>query len=109
VEQSADPDSSLITFVYNDEMAILISPDLEAQAKQQAKAEGLTTEAYLERLIREDEEWRELADNPLDETAAEFTEIRAAVQEGLSQAERGEGRPAQDVFADLRRRNGISR
>lgn len=62
-------------------MAILISPDLEAQATQKAQAEGLITEAYVERLIREDEEWRELADETIDETDAEFTAIHAAVQE----------------------------
>jgi hypothetical protein len=94
-------------------MAILISPDLEAQARQKASVEGLTTEAYVERLIREDEDWRELPEEslaePLDQTHAEFGEIRAAVQEGLAQAERAEGRPAREVFTDLRRRHGIPR
>jgi predicted transcriptional regulator len=94
---------------YNSPMAILISPDLEAQARQKARAEGLTTEAYVERLIQEDEEWRELPEEPLAETDSEFREIHAAVQEGLAQAERGEGRPAQEVFAELRRRHGIPR
>lgn len=88
-------------------MAILISPDLEAQVRRKASAEGLTTEAYVERLILEDEDWRLLPDEPFDETAEETREIRAAVQEGLAQAERGEGRPAQEVFAELRRRHGI--
>ena len=90
-------------------MAILISPNLEAQARQKARAEGLTTEAYVERLIREDEDWHELSEETIDETTAESAEIRAAVQEGLAQAERGEGRPAEEVFADLRRRHGIPR
>jgi hypothetical protein len=94
---------------YNRPMAILISPDLEAQAKQKASAEGLTTEAYVERLILEDEEWRELATESLGESDADISEIRTAVQEGLAQAERGEGRPAQEVFADLRHRHGIPR
>jgi len=90
-------------------MAILISPDLEAQARQKARAEGLTTEAYVERLIREDEEWRELPEESFDETDPEFAEIHAAVQEGLTQAERGEGRPAREVFAELRRKHGRPR
>jgi predicted transcriptional regulator len=60
-------------------------------------------------MIREDEEWRELSDEPLDETDSEIIEIQAAVQEGLAQMERGEGRPAHEVFADLRRRHGIPR
>ena len=33
--------------------------------------------------------------------------IRAAVHEGLEQAERGEGRPATEVFAQLRAKHGI--
>jgi predicted transcriptional regulator len=94
---------------YNSGMAILISPDLEAQVRKRASAAGLTTEAYVERLILEDEDWRELPEEPLDVTDEEFQEIHAAVQEGLAQAERGEGRPAKEVFADLRRRHGIPR
>jgi predicted transcriptional regulator len=90
-------------------MAILISPDLEAQASQKAKAAGLTTEAYVERLILEDEDWRELPGEAFDEKDEEFLEIQAAVQQGLAQAERGEGQPAHEVFAELRRRHGISR
>jgi predicted transcriptional regulator len=90
-------------------MAILLSPELEARARQKANAEGLTMEAYVERLIREDEAWRELPDEPLVEDSAEFHEIDAAVKEGLAQAERGKGRPAQEVFTELRQRHGISR
>ncbi len=76
-------------------MKITISAELEAQLEQKASAEGLTVEAYVERLIREDD--------------AEFDEIRAAVSEGLAQAERGEGKPAREVFAELRARHGVPR
>ena len=88
-------------------MAILISQQLEARAREKASAAGLTTEAYVERLILEDEDWRELPDEPLEQNTPEFDQIRAAVEEGLAQAERGQGRPAQDVFAELRRRHDI--
>jgi len=33
----------------------MISPDLEARLRAQAQAEGLSVEAYLERLVRVDE------------------------------------------------------
>jgi hypothetical protein len=90
-------------------MTITISAELEAQMNAKAKAEGLTVEAYVERLIREDSVWVESMEEPLDETSAEYDEIRAAVSEGLAQAERGEGKPARDVFAELRARHGLPR
>jgi predicted transcriptional regulator len=41
---------------------------------------------------------------PITPHDPESAEIRAAVMEGLEQAKRGEGRPAEDVFAELRDR-----
>ena len=90
-------------------MTITISVELEAQIKEKAKVEGITVEAYVERLIREDAAWVESMEEPLHETGTECDEIRAAVSEGLAQAERGEGKPARDVFAGLRSRHGLSR
>ena len=90
-------------------MNIAISPELEAQLQQKATAEGLTVEAYVERLIREDAAWAETTEDPLQETDPEFDEIRAAVSEGLAQARRGEGKPASEVFAELRTRHGVPR
>jgi hypothetical protein len=90
-------------------MTITISAELEAQIKEKAKAEGITVEAYVERLIREDGAWAESLEEPLDETGTEGDAIRVAVSEGLAQAERGEGKPARDVFAGLRARHGLSR
>ena len=39
----------------------------------------------------------------------EFRETKAAIDEALEQGERGEGRPAEEVFAQLRAKYGISR
>ena len=39
----------------------------------------------------------------------EFRETKAAIDEALEQGQRGEGRPAEEVFADLRAKYGISR
>jgi len=90
-------------------MTITISPELSEQVREKARAEGLSIEGYVERLIREDEEWVEFSEELLNETDSEFVDIRAAVSEGLQQSERGEGRPAQQVFAELRKKHGLPR
>jgi predicted transcriptional regulator len=90
-------------------MKITISAELEAHLQHQANAEGLTVEAYVERLIREANAWAESIEDPLKETDPEYGEIRAAVSEGLAQAERGEGKPAREVFGELRARHGVPR
>lgn len=90
-------------------MTITIPPQLEAHVRDKAQAEGVSVEVYIERLIREDEEWTEESDGPLDENDPEFAEIRAAVREGLQQAASGEVRPAEEVFAELRAKHGIPR
>jgi predicted transcriptional regulator len=90
-------------------MTITIAPQLEARVRDKARAEGVTVETYIEQLIREDEEWAEESEGPLHENDPEFAEIRAAVREGLEQADRGEGSPADEVFAELRAKHGIPR
>jgi predicted transcriptional regulator len=50
----------------------------------------------------------EIAEEPLQQADPEFDEIRAAVSEGLAQAARGEGKPAREVFAELRARHAIA-
>jgi predicted transcriptional regulator len=85
-------------------MTITIPPQLEAHVRDKAQAEGVSIEAYIELLIRDDEEWTEETEGPLDENDPEFAEIQMAVREGLQQAERGEGRPAEEVFAELVRK-----
>lgn len=90
-------------------MTIRISSQLETHVREKALAQGLSVEAYIEQLIRDDERTAEEPLDPLDETDPEYVEIRAAVEEGLEEAERGEGRPADEVFAELRTRHGIPR
>jgi predicted transcriptional regulator len=90
-------------------MVITIAPELEIGLQKKAEADGISVEAYVERLIREDEDWGERAERVLSDTDPEFAEVRAAVREGLEQAERGEGRTAEEVFAELRARHGLSR
>ena len=89
-------------------MEITISSELVEQAREIAKAEGLTVEAYLERLIREDQEWREYSEEPLDAADPEFEEVRQAVMEGLEDVEGGDSKPAAEVIAELRAKYGIS-
>lgn len=90
-------------------MTITIASELDEQVSKRAHAEGLSVQAYVERLIREEDGWIEQAEEPLAETDPEFAEISTAVQEGLLQAERGEARSAREVFAALRARHGVSR
>jgi predicted transcriptional regulator len=90
-------------------MTITLPPELESLIRDKAQAEGLTVDAYVERLIREDEDWGECRDKPLESTDPEFQEIQAAIAEGLEQADRGESWPAQEIFSELRAKYGISR
>jgi len=84
-----------------------VSPELETELRNKAQAEGISIEAYVERLIREDEDWDEQSEPPLDESDPGFENIRVAVMEGLAQAEHGESSPAGEVFAELRDEHGI--
>ena len=88
-------------------MTITIDSEFEEQVRRKARAQGITVENYIERLIREDSGWEHLED-PIEETDPEFEEIRAAVMEGLGEVERGDARPARDVFAELRSKHGLS-
>jgi predicted transcriptional regulator len=90
-------------------MTITIAPELEGLVQERAHAAGLSVEAYVESLIREDFDWAECSEPELEETDEEFAEIKAAVEEGLAQAERGETIPAEQVFAELRAKYGLSR
>ncbi len=90
-------------------MNLAVSPELETQLRNKAQAEGISIEAYVERLVREDEHWDGQSDPPLDENDPEFENVRLAVMEGLAQAEHGESRPAEEVFAGLRAKHGLPR
>ncbi|HTE17619.1 MAG TPA: hypothetical protein VK689_04465 [Armatimonadota bacterium] len=55
---------------------------------------------------------RQYSQEPQEERLAELERLRAAedlaaIREGLAQADRGEGRPAADVFAELKRKHGL--
>ena len=86
---------------------IQIAPELEAQAKERARVEGISVEAYLERLIREDGDWEEFREASLSEADPEFAGIKEAVDTGLTQADRGETTPVEEVFAALRSKHGL--
>ena len=42
----------------------------------------------------------ELIADPIDEQDPAYSDTRAVIAEGLEQAERGEGRPVREVFAE---------
>jgi len=84
-------------------MTITLPDELAERLHARARDEGLTVEALLDGLLAGD--WAE--DPDYREDPSEIDEIREAVAEGLDQARRGEGRPANEVFAELRARHGI--
>lgn len=90
-------------------MTITISREAEDLLRRRASAEGMSVEAYIEQLVREDNAWGELSEAPISPQNKSFAEVQTAVMEGLAQAKRGESRPAADVFAELRAKHGISR
>jgi hypothetical protein len=86
-------------------MTITIQPELERLLLERAKAEGLSADAYVAQLIRENVDWQ---DQPLSADDLDFVDIQASVQEGLAQAEANQTRPAREVFAGLRAKYGLS-
>jgi len=90
-------------------MTITIPSDLQAQLVKRAREAGVPVDTYLECLIRDDVAWGERSRPVLDEQDPDFADIRTKVRQGMRQAERGEGRPAKEVFARLRTKHGLSR
>ena len=90
-------------------MNITISSETGERLRQKAEAEGLSIEAYIEHLVLECEGWDDLAEAPITRQDTEFSEVQAAVMEGLEQARSGKGRPAEHVFAELQAKHGIPR
>ena len=87
-------------------MTITLPDELAERLQTRARQHGVSVEALLEDLL--DDEWFELSEADDDrEDEAELEEIRTAVAEGLEQMRRGEGRPAEEVFAELRAKHGI--
>jgi hypothetical protein len=72
-------------------MTITISPEAERRLRERAHAEGVSIGAYVEQLIREDEECGEVAEAPIAHHDPEFGEVKAALTEGLYYA----------IFGDL--------
>jgi len=90
-------------------MTITIPSDLQVQLLERAREEGVSVDVYLERLIREDAAWGEYSGPVLDEADPDFGDISDKVAQGVKQAERGEGRPAKEVFTRLQAKHGLSR
>lgn len=61
-------------------MSLTIHPDLEARLRARAKAEGITVEAYLQHLLRSDQE--------------DIDDLEALALEGLNSGEPIEASPA---------------
>jgi hypothetical protein len=73
-------------------MSIAIDPDLEARLRARAEAEGLTVEAYIERIARDDQQAEE--------------ELEALALEGLNS---GESIEADEKYWEEKRRRLIER
>jgi predicted transcriptional regulator len=86
-------------------MNITLSPDLQKRiAKKVERGDVGTADALVEQALNF---YLDYEGSELDEE--DFRDANAAIGEALKQAKRGEGRPAEEVFADLRARHGISR
>ena len=73
-------------------MSITINPSLEAKLRARAEIEGLTVEAYVERIARDDQQAEE--------------ELEALVVEGLSS---GDPIPADQEYWQEKRRGLVDR
>ncbi len=73
-------------------MSITIHPELEERLRSRAQAEGLSVDAYVERMIRDDQRAEE--------------ELEAAALEGLNS---GEPFPADEVYWERKRRSAVER
>jgi len=78
-------------------MTIELTGDQQKQIEEQVSLGRFPTP---DALVRE-------AVTRLLEEEAEAASVRQAVAKGLEQAERGELRPAEEVFAELRAKHGI--
>jgi hypothetical protein len=86
-------------------MDITLSPTLQKRiADKVERGDVQTADALVEEALSF---YLDYEEGEMDEP--EFRETKAAINEALAQGERGEGRPAQEVFADLRAKYGLSR
>ena len=85
-------------------MTITLSPELQKRiAEKLESGDAGSTDALVEQALKFYLDYEE------GEDGQEFLETKSAIDEALEQAERGERRPAEDVFAQLRARHGLSR
>jgi Arc/MetJ-type ribon-helix-helix transcriptional regulator len=86
-------------------MNITLSPELQKRiaAKVQHGEVG-SADALVEYALNF---YLDFEEGGMDEE--EFLETKAAIDEALEQGNRGEGRPAEQVFAQLRAKHGIPR
>jgi Arc/MetJ-type ribon-helix-helix transcriptional regulator len=83
-------------------MNITLGPDLEKRiAEKIERGDVETADAFVEEALN-----FYLA---YESGGMEEAEMQAAIDEALDQGSRGEGRPAEEVFANLRAKHGISR
>ena len=86
-------------------MNITLSPELQKRiaAKVQHGDIG-SADALVEHALNF---YLDFEEGGMDEE--EFLETKAAIDEALEQANRGEGRPAEQVFAELRAKHDVTR
>jgi predicted transcriptional regulator len=86
-------------------MNVTITPELQKRIAEKIEHGDVeTADALVEQALTF---YLDYEESVMDEK--EFRETKAAIDEALEQAQRGEGRPAEEVFADLRARYGTSR
>jgi len=86
-------------------MNITLSPELQKRiAEKVERGDVGTADALVEQALRF---YLGYEAGEMDEE--EFRETQAAISEALEQGERDEGRPAAEVFRDLRAKHGLSR
>ena len=85
-------------------MNITITPELQKRVAEKVERGDVgTADALVEQALTF---YLDYAESEMDEE--EFRETKAAIDEALEQGQRGEGRPAEEVFADLRAKYDIS-
>jgi Arc/MetJ-type ribon-helix-helix transcriptional regulator len=86
-------------------MNITISPELQRRIAEKVERGDIgTADAFVEQALSF---YLDYEEGEMDEL--EFRDTKAAIDEALEQGERGEGRPAEEVFATLRAKYGIPR
>ena len=84
---------------------ITLSPELQKRIAEKVERDDIgSADAVVEQALTF---YLEFEEGGMDEE--EFLETKAAIDEALEQGDRGEGRPAEHVFARLRAKHGIPR